>query len=112
MLKIEKKPLYFAYFRLGKSRQAALQAVPNAMQDVNRARLGLGPKPRVWHERHLLSKFQKLRKTLGHLASVYCLTFDRTGRLAFTGADDLLVKCWNVVDGRLLFTFRGRPIVT
>merc|ERR1719295_299502 len=91
----------------GKSRQAALQAVPNAMQDVNRARLGLGPKPRVWHERHLLSKFQKLRKTLGHLASVYCLTFDRTGRLAFTGADDLLVKCWNVVDGRLLFTFRG-----
>ena len=44
---------------------------------------------------------------MGHLSSVYCLTFDRTGRIAFTGADDMLVKCWNVSDGRLLFTFRG-----
>ena len=24
-----------------------------------------------------------------------------------TGADDLLVKCWSLIDGRLIHTFRG-----
>jgi hypothetical protein len=29
---------------------------------------------------------------LGHLSSVFCLLFDKTGNYVFTGADDLLVK--------------------
>ncbi len=52
-------------------------------------------------------RLRRLRRTLGHLSAVYCLLFDRTGRFVFTGADDLLVKCWQVRDGRLVFTFRG-----
>ncbi|XP_055677242.1 PH-interacting protein [Lutzomyia longipalpis] len=48
-----------------------------------------------------------LRRTLGHLSAVYCVLFDRTGRYILTGADDLLVKLWSAIDGRLLSTFRG-----
>ncbi len=55
-----------------------------------------------------LSKNLKLlRKTLGHLSAIYCLVFDRSGRLVLTGADDQLVKCWSFVDGRLIHTYRG-----
>lgn len=53
------------------------------------------------------SKKQLLRRTLGHLSAVYCVLFDRTGKYIITGADDLLVKLWSAIDGRLLFTFRG-----
>lgn len=53
------------------------------------------------------SKSQLLRRTLGHLSAVYCVLFDRTGKYIITGADDLLVKLWSAIDGRLLFTFRG-----
>ena len=48
-----------------------------------------------------------LRRTFGHLSSVYCLIFDRSGQLVLTGADDMLVKCWSFIDGRLIHTFRG-----
>lgn len=47
------------------------------------------------------------RHTLGHLSAVYCVLFDRTGQYVITGADDLLVKVWSAIDGRLLATFRG-----
>ncbi|KAM3602893.1 uncharacterized protein V6R79_012963 [Siganus canaliculatus] len=47
------------------------------------------------------------KRILGHLSSVYCLTFDRTGRRIFTGSDDCLVKIWGTDDGRLLATLRG-----
>ncbi|KAJ6665821.1 hypothetical protein lerEdw1_001293 [Lerista edwardsae] len=47
------------------------------------------------------------KRILGHLSSVYCVTFDRTGRRIFTGSDDCLVKIWATDDGRLLATFRG-----
>lgn len=53
------------------------------------------------------SKLQLLRRTLGHLSAVYCVLFDRTGKYIITGADDLLVKLWSAIDGRLLTTFRG-----
>lgn len=53
------------------------------------------------------SKKQLLRRTLGHLSAVYCVLFDRTGKYIITGADDLLVKLWSAIDGRLLVTFRG-----
>ncbi|KAK7907157.1 hypothetical protein WMY93_015769 [Mugilogobius chulae] len=47
------------------------------------------------------------KRILGHLSSVYCVTFDRTGRRVFTGSDDCLVKIWATDDGRLLATLRG-----
>lgn len=53
------------------------------------------------------SKMQLYRHTLGHLSAVYCVLYDRTGKYIVTGADDLLVKVWSSIDGRLLATFRG-----
>lgn len=53
------------------------------------------------------SKISLIRTTLGHLTAVYCVLFDRSGRYILTGADDLLVKLWSALDGRLLATFRG-----
>lgn len=53
------------------------------------------------------NKMQLYRHTLGHLSAVYCVLFDRTGKYIITGADDLLVKVWSSIDGRLLATFRG-----
>lgn len=53
------------------------------------------------------SKMCMLRRTLGHLSAVYCVLFDRSGRYIITGADDLLVKLWSAIDGRLFTTFRG-----
>uniref|UniRef100_T1J4N0 Bromo domain-containing protein n=1 Tax=Strigamia maritima TaxID=126957 RepID=T1J4N0_STRMM len=55
----------------------------------------------------LYSKKHMHCRMLGHLSSVYCCLFDRTGRYIFTGADDLLVKIWSAIDGRLLATLRG-----
>ncbi|XP_039438167.1 PH-interacting protein [Culex pipiens pallens] len=53
------------------------------------------------------SKQMLQRRTLGHLSAVYCVLFDRSGKYIITGADDLLVKLWSAIDGRLLATFRG-----
>ncbi|XP_065082304.1 PH-interacting protein [Ochlerotatus camptorhynchus] len=53
------------------------------------------------------SKQTLQRRTLGHLSAVYCVLFDRSGKYIITGADDLLVKLWSAIDGRLLATFRG-----
>ncbi|XP_017866897.1 PREDICTED: PH-interacting protein isoform X2 [Drosophila arizonae] len=55
----------------------------------------------------LYRKTKLLRRTIGHLSSVYCVLFDRTGRYIITGADDLLIKIWSAADGRLLATLRG-----
>lgn len=46
-------------------------------------------------------------RVLGHLSAVYCVGFDRTGKYAFTGADDNLIKIWSTRSGRLLATLRG-----
>ncbi|MFH4980022.1 hypothetical protein AB6A40_006731 [Gnathostoma spinigerum] len=46
-------------------------------------------------------------RIFGHLSSVFCVAFDRTGLYIFTGADDNLVKVWSAVDGLIRFTFRG-----
>lgn len=53
------------------------------------------------------TKLQLQRRCLGHLSSVFCLLFDKSGHYVFTGADDLLVKMWGTYNGRLYFTFRG-----
>ncbi|XP_054271446.1 bromodomain and WD repeat-containing protein 3-like isoform X1 [Macrosteles quadrilineatus] len=67
-----------------------------------------GPLPRSYAvSNQLYSKTQLLCCTLGHLSAVYCLLFDRTGNYVITGADDLLVKVWSAIDGRLLATLRG-----
>ncbi|KAK7871917.1 hypothetical protein R5R35_009722 [Gryllus longicercus] len=55
----------------------------------------------------LYSKQQLFCRSLGHLSAVYCLLFDRTGRYVISGADDLLVKVWSTIDGRLIATLRG-----
>ncbi|CAL1275181.1 unnamed protein product [Larinioides sclopetarius] len=55
----------------------------------------------------LYARPQVYRRLLGHLSSVYCVLFDRTGKYIFTGADDSLVKIWSAVDGRLLAALRG-----
>ncbi|XP_069802237.1 bromodomain and WD repeat-containing protein 1 [Dendropsophus ebraccatus] len=47
------------------------------------------------------------KRILGHLSSVYCVAFDRTGQRIITGSDDCLVKIWSALDGRLLATLRG-----
>uniref|UniRef100_H2ZK12 BRWD/PHIP N-terminal domain-containing protein n=1 Tax=Ciona savignyi TaxID=51511 RepID=H2ZK12_CIOSA len=52
-------------------------------------------------------KMSMCLRVLGHLSSVYCILFDRTGTRIFTGSDDSLIKCWCAWSGRLLFTFRG-----
>nr|XP_009860425.1 bromodomain and WD repeat-containing protein 3 [Ciona intestinalis] len=52
-------------------------------------------------------KMNMCLRVLGHLSSVYCVLFDRTGSKIFTGSDDSLIKCWCAWSGRLLFTFRG-----
>jgi bromodomain and WD repeat domain-containing protein 1/3 len=59
-----------------------------------------------WHE-YMARQMKQLRRTLGHLAAVYCMIFDRTGQIVITGADDFLVKSWRISDGRLVYTFRG-----
>ncbi|XP_075227824.1 bromodomain and WD repeat-containing protein isoform X2 [Lycorma delicatula] len=55
----------------------------------------------------MYSRMQLLSRTLGHLSAVYCCLFDGSGRYVITGADDMLIKVWSAVDGRLLATLRG-----
>ena len=80
----------------------------NFLQRLSKHNIGIRDnsyKP-VWHSQ-LAKSMKLLRKTFGHLSSVYCLIFDRSGRLVITGADDMLVKCWSFIDARLIYTFRG-----
>lgn len=67
-----------------------------------------GPKPitHLWPTR-CYERYEHYKRILGHLSSVYCVSFDRTGAYIFTGADDRLVKIWSAADGRLLTTLRG-----
>ncbi|XP_049883065.1 bromodomain and WD repeat-containing protein 3 [Pectinophora gossypiella] len=81
---------------------------------VSRRELGLGDAARAGGRAgpammspRLLRGLRLQRRTLGHLSAVYCVVFDRTGRYVLTGADDLLVKVWSAIDGRLLATLRG-----
>ncbi|KAL4232669.1 Bromodomain and WD repeat-containing protein 3 [Mactra antiquata] len=53
------------------------------------------------------TRLQQRSRKLGHLSSVYCALFDRTGKYIFTGADDCLVKIWWLADSRLKATLRG-----
>uniref|UniRef100_A0AAY4EPM8 Bromo domain-containing protein n=1 Tax=Denticeps clupeoides TaxID=299321 RepID=A0AAY4EPM8_9TELE len=86
---------------LNAARPPNIVAVTRARQTTGTSRFG-----------HALpsSTYQQMkmhRRILGHLSSVYCVAFDRTGRRIFTGSDDCLVKIWATDDGRLLSTLRG-----
>lgn len=59
-------------------------------------------------ERMRLTKFNLQWTISGHMMNpTYCVLFDPSGKYVFTGADDYLVKLWDVEKGLLLRTFRG-----
>ena len=84
---------------------------PGTLSILRDLQLGLVGKTRQCNSAPIYSniyrQLQLQRRCLGHLSSVFCLLFDKTGRYVFTGADDLLVKMWETCSGRLIFTFRG-----
>ena len=53
------------------------------------------------------SNFCLLWTVTGHWYSAYCCLFDRTGKFFITGADDKIVKIWDVERGLLVRTLRG-----
>ncbi|OQV14435.1 Bromodomain and WD repeat-containing protein 1 [Hypsibius exemplaris] len=63
--------------------------------------------PEVQFSKRYYAVFQLHKKILGHLAAVFNVLFDRTGKYIITGSDDRLCKLWDAQEGRLLFTFRG-----
>lgn len=56
----------------------------------------------------LTNNFHMLYTISGHMTNpAYCCVFDRTGKFLITGADDYLVKIWDVHAGHLVRTCRG-----
>ncbi|OYW81363.1 MAG: hypothetical protein B7Z26_05170, partial [Asticcacaulis sp. 32-58-5] len=56
----------------------------------------------------ILSQFRVLYTVSGHMMNpAYCCVFDQTGRYLLTGADDYLVKIWDVEKGQLIKTCKG-----
>ena len=49
-------------------------------------------------------------QVLGHRASIFCVTYDRSGLRVITGADDFQIKIWSTVTGRLLACLRGHEV--
>jgi WD40 repeat protein len=57
------------------------------------------------HSMHLLKPLWSAQAHMRFPA--FCGVFDRSGEFLITGADDYLVKIWNVSTGFLVFTCRG-----
>jgi WD40 repeat protein len=56
----------------------------------------------------LTSKYRLLWTVSGHMMNpAYCCVFDQTGRYILSGADDYLVKIWDVATGQLIRTCKG-----
>jgi len=54
------------------------------------------------------SRLRHLKTINGHMfCPVYCLKYDKRGQYVVTGADDQLVKLWNVRTGCLMRSLRG-----
>eukprot|EP00794_Sanderia_malayensis_P000318 gene318-948_t len=87
----------------------ALKAKPSNLIHALSARSlnGTSCKRNITYGCNSFSKVSMHKRILGHLASVYCVLFDKTGHVIVTGADDNLVKLWSTFDGRLLATLRG-----
>jgi WD40 repeat protein len=59
-------------------------------------------------KRRLVTNYRRLYTISGHFYNpVYCSVFDLTGNFLITGADDYLVKIWDVNKGQLIKTCRG-----
>ncbi|XP_033846640.1 PH-interacting protein isoform X2 [Periophthalmus magnuspinnatus] len=80
---------------------------PNIVETSHSRRLNGSYRQRQLVPTAVYQHMKMHKRILGHLSSVYCVTFDRTGRRVFTGSDDCLVKIWATDDGRLLATLRG-----
>ena len=74
-----------------KSRSSMAAKKSNFLQKLTSHQIGIVDKSYkpVWHSQ-LAKSMKLLRKTFGHLSSVYCLIFDRSGRLVITGAGKFL----------------------
>lgn len=58
--------------------------------------------------RKMMYNYRLLWTVSGHaLNPAYCTIIDGSGRFAITGADDYLVKVWNIENGTLALTCRG-----
>lgn len=56
----------------------------------------------------IIHRFQRLWTISGHMLNpAYCSVFDNTGRYLLTGADDYLIKIWDINAGLLVKTCRG-----
>ncbi|KAI5185478.1 hypothetical protein NEIRO03_2054 [Nematocida sp. AWRm78] len=53
-------------------------------------------------------RYNRALKTKGHFLKVLCMMFDRSETFIFTGGEDGLIKIWDVYDGRLVQTLRGK----
>lgn len=59
-------------------------------------------------QKRLLANYQVLYTVNGHMMNpAYCTVFDKSGCFLLTGADDYLVKIWDVENGVLVRTCRG-----
>lgn len=58
--------------------------------------------------RQLMTSYMIQWTISGHMLNpAYCVVFDKTGEYLITGADDLLLKIWNVKKGLLVHTLKG-----
>ena len=80
-----------------------------SLRPESRGRIGYSAAPSVVVIRNrLLANYKLLYTISGHMMNpAYCCVFDHTGNFVITGADDYLVKIWDVNNGNLVRTCRG-----
>ncbi|KAK6107108.1 WD domain G-beta repeat family protein [Brugia pahangi] len=91
---------------LGRSNISMLKKL-NPIRSRMAREMGRQITPKYLLHKSSLNNFELHYRILGHLSSVFCVAFDKSGSYVITGADDNLVKVWNVRTGLLRFTLRG-----
>uniref|UniRef100_A0A0R3RTJ3 Bromo domain-containing protein n=1 Tax=Elaeophora elaphi TaxID=1147741 RepID=A0A0R3RTJ3_9BILA len=91
---------------LGRSNMSVLKRL-NPIRSRIARELGRPITPKYLLHKSSMNNFELHYRILGHLSSVFCVAFDKSGSYVITGADDNLVKVWNVRMGLLRFTLRG-----
>ncbi|CAG9530357.1 unnamed protein product [Cercopithifilaria johnstoni] len=91
---------------LGRSNISVLKKL-NPIRSRIARELGRPITPKYLLHKSSMNNFELHYRILGHLSSVFCVAFDKSGSYVITGADDNLVKVWNVRTGLLRFTLRG-----